>query len=275
MTLAWFADLLDDAALFPPGELPLPEAVPAHRRHLAAWYASMVGPFVYPASRLGELPAVLDAPLDVSLTVPQGPAALHGALAQLPDAVSLRSVEITLPPDVEVADLLRTLDTQLPAGVTGYVEIPRDHRRVPSITALAGTGYRAKFRTGGLVPAAHPGERELADSIRTAAGCAVPFKCTAGLHHAVRHTDGDLEQHGFLNVLLATDAALRGADVDDIAVLLGERSGADLAELVVDLAPERMADARAEFLSFGTCDLVTPVGDLMFLGLIREGAVLR
>ena len=40
-----------------------------------------------------------------------------------------------------------------------------------------------------------------------------PFKCTAGLHNAVRHRAADtgFEHHGFLNVLLATRQAFDGA----------------------------------------------------------------
>lgn len=264
MSLAWFADLLDDAALFPPGDMPLADALPAHARHQTAWYASMIGPFVAPAARVAELAG----PIEVSVTVPDGPAALPAALDKLPDDVDLRAVEIALPGDVVIGDLLRTLDDHLPVSALGFVEIPRDDRRAATVRALAGTGYLAKFRTGGVTPAAHPGERELAESIIAAVSNGVPFKCTAGLHHAVRHTDGDLEQHGFLNVLLATDAAIRGAGADDVAVLLGERSHEDVSCLVNDLIPERMADARAEFLSFGTCDIGTPVADLVSMGLI-------
>jgi hypothetical protein len=273
MSLAWFEDLLDDAALFPPGDLPLAEAVPAHARHQKAWYTSMIGPFVCPAARLDELAAITDRPIELSVTVPNGPAALPAAVEQLAEGVELRAVEVALPDGVRIGDLLRTLDDCLPAGVLGFVEIPRDGRRDAVVDALAGTGYLAKFRTGGLTPAAHPDERELAGSIVAAASRGVPFKCTAGLHHPIRHTDGDLEQHGFLNVLLATDAAIRGAAVDDVAVLLGERSHEDVACLVNDLVPERIADARAEFLSFGTCDIATPVADLRSLGLIDEDAV--
>jgi hypothetical protein len=270
MSLAWFTGLLDDAALFPPGELPLAEAVPAHLDHERAWYSCMIGPFVVPAARVGELRGQA---IGVSLTFPDGPATLPAAVELVTGMdVDLESVEIALPDGLGVRDLLRTLDSHLPDTTTGYVEIPRDRRGPTTIAALAGTGYRAKFRTGGLVPAAHPTERELAESIVAAASRAVPFKCTAGLHHAVRHTAGDLERHGFLNVLLATDAAVRGAGVDDVAVLLGERSDDDIASLVTDLIPDRLADARAEFLSFGTCDIATPVADLVALALIEQEA---
>ena len=49
--------LVDDAAVFPPGSAPLPEAVAAHRDHRTAWYADMVGPLLVPASTLRSLPA--------------------------------------------------------------------------------------------------------------------------------------------------------------------------------------------------------------------------
>ena len=41
--------LIDDAALFPPGNAPMPAAVAAHRRHRAAAYRELVGPFLCPA----------------------------------------------------------------------------------------------------------------------------------------------------------------------------------------------------------------------------------
>ena len=41
-----FPLLLDDAAIFPPGNLPLPDAVHAHLAHSVAPYADLVGPLV-------------------------------------------------------------------------------------------------------------------------------------------------------------------------------------------------------------------------------------
>lgn len=43
-----FAAFCDDAAVFPPGELPLDRAVPAHLRHVTAAHAPLVGPLVVP-----------------------------------------------------------------------------------------------------------------------------------------------------------------------------------------------------------------------------------
>ena len=57
--------------------------------------------------------------------------------------------------------------------------------------AVAEAGLRLKFRTGGLEAAAFPPAHALARWIDAALDRETPFKCTAGLHHAVRHTDAD------------------------------------------------------------------------------------
>ncbi|GAA1242987.1 hypothetical protein GCM10009665_37200 [Kitasatospora nipponensis] len=264
-----FHGLFDDAAVFPPGDLPLLQAVPAHQGHRSAWYAPFVGSFVCPADRSGEV----DAPLELSLTLPQGPCGLPEVLhawQQRPPG-RLVAVEVALPPSVLVAEALAALDAQLPDGATGYVEVPRDERRSAVLDALAGTRYRAKFRTGGLVPQAHPDEAELAHSVLAAVRRELPFKCTAGLHHAVRHTDGTLEQHGFLNLLLATAAALHGGQEAELAAILAQREPREVARQVVAAAEDgRLAHARTRFLSFGTCSITDPITDLTALALVRH-----
>ena len=39
---AW-SGLVDDAAIFPPGDVPLPDAVAAHLARREEWYADLVG----------------------------------------------------------------------------------------------------------------------------------------------------------------------------------------------------------------------------------------
>jgi hypothetical protein len=193
------------------------------------------------------------------------------ATAGIPGA-ELTAVEIPLAAETQIGELLAALDAALPDTVTGYVEVPRDERAGAVLDALAGSRYRAKFRTGGVVPQAHPDEAELAGTLTGAVRRGLTFKCTAGLHHAVRHTDGDLEQHGFLNVLLATEAALRGATDAELAALLAQRDGAVVAAQVAGLSGERLAAARASFTSFGTCSVADPRDDLILLGLLPATA---
>jgi hypothetical protein len=253
-----FEGFLDDAAVFPPGNASLRDALPAHREHHNAWYKDMVGPFVFPVARLGELTHGghdLDGVV-LSVTTPQ--ASLSDVLTA---PVAMAAIEVV--PAGDVRELIARLDAELPANLTAYIEIPRGDGRDQALGAIAGTRYRAKFRTGGTVPRAHPGERELAESLRAAVTRNVPFKCTAGLHHAVRHTDGELEQHGFLNVLRATHALADGASADDAAAILADR------EPPLDLAWDAIASARTSFVSFGTCGITEPVADLVALGLIN------
>jgi hypothetical protein len=239
---------------------------------------------VIAASALGDLAEVLRAgsveggPLRLALTFPGGPARIAEALeatAALP--VSLEALEVAVPEGMEPGELLAALDTGLSQAVIPeaarpevFVEIPRDARRDPLLAALAGTRYRAKFRTGGVRADLYPDEAELAEAVLAAAGAGVPFKATAGLHHALRNTDPEtgFEQHGFLNLLLATDAAARGAEAKTVRDLLAERDGAVVAALVRELGEARAAAARARFTSFGTCSVTDPLTELAGLGLL-------
>ena len=81
---ALFASLFDDAALFPPGDAPMAEAVPAHRLHRTSWYAGFVGPFICADTRLAELPA----DLVISVVVTGGPGAVE-RIGPLPNAAAL------------------------------------------------------------------------------------------------------------------------------------------------------------------------------------------
>ncbi len=50
-----FAGLVDDAAMFPPGNAPLERALAEHLTYRQSGYAELVGPLLVPAARLAEL----------------------------------------------------------------------------------------------------------------------------------------------------------------------------------------------------------------------------
>lgn len=273
-----FARLLDDAAIFPPGNLPLPEAVQAHLAHGLSPHAALVGPLVV---ALADLPALAEATaglpvgsIDLSVTLPT-PASAGDLLDTVRRNRAARPVafEVAVPEGLSAEDVVRTLTVAIgePPGVTGYVELPRDERREPLLEELAGTSYLAKIRTGGVRADLYPSERELADTVVAAVRAGVAFKATAGLHHAVRTTDPvtGFEQHGFLNLLAATDAALAGAGSEEAAAWLAERDGTRLAARVTALSPS----ARDAFRSFGTCSIAEPVAELGALGLLTPEEV--
>ncbi|MFF7636762.1 hypothetical protein ACFZB9_26970 [Kitasatospora sp. NPDC008050] len=281
-----FAGLCDDAAIFPPGDLALPQAVPAHLAHRSAWYAELVGPFLCAAGRIGALSeqlaageAPLEGQLPVGLIVPEGSAGLADALRAVTADPRLRlaGLEVLADRDKPVAEGVRAvraeLDRLLPEyapGVDAAIELPRGPELLLGLDELEGSAYRAKFRTGGVTSAAFPGELELASFLYAAVYRKLAFKCTAGLHHAVRHDDEatGFAHHGFLNVLLATHAALSGAEHPELAGLLGERDGAVLAAKLADLDEGQARAARGAFTAFGTCSIAEPLADLLALHLV-------
>ena len=267
--------LCDDAAIFPPGNLPLAEAVPAHLEHRAGRHRRMVGPFVISSAQLAELgPLVESQPatsFDVSVTVPS-PSGVAAALEHADAIAALRvtGIEVSVPEGFPVETVLPSLDTALTGRpeTDVFVELPRNDLRAALVMALASTSYLAKLRTGGIRADLYPDEQELAKAIVATVAARVPFKATAGLHHAVRNTDPDtgFEQHGFLNVITAVDAALSGANETQVATLLAERDAATVAHRARTLG-DSAEQVRAHFRSFGTCSIDEPAEELTALGL--------
>ncbi|SJZ36021.1 hypothetical protein SAMN02745673_00100 [Marinactinospora thermotolerans DSM 45154] len=273
--------LFDDAALFPPGLAPMEVAVPAHRGYRHGPLAPFVGPFLVADTALPRLAPVLagedDAePLRIGVTVPGGADAVGPAVSSAVALAGVRLVAVeaaVAPGDPPVAGTRRTVEAlarHLPDGVTGYVEVPRAGDARASLAVVAEAGLRAKYRTGGVRADAFPAEEELAVFVRAAVDLAVPFKCTAGLHHAVRHTAADtgFQHHGFLNVLLAVHAALNGAPPERIAGVLAVRDGRRLAAEAGALGTSAARAIRAGFVSYGTCSVTEPLSDLADLGLL-------
>ena len=280
--------LIDDAAIFPPGNAPLPDAVSAHQRHRRSWYAPVVGPLLVSDVRLAELSRLLsqdDAyaaePLPCVVVVTGGAGSLGPVLARADGDLhlDLRGVEIALRDEDDLARNARRVGTALgssvPDDVAVSIELPRPaggSAWSAAADVVAEYGHRLKLRTGGETAQAHPDPVELATAITAAIDREVAFKCTAGLHHAVRNTDPStgFEQHGFLNVLLATRAVLGGADDDDVTRVLAERDHGAIAAACTDLPEEEAARLRRWFVSFGSCSIDEPVADLVEFGLLTR-----
>ena len=279
--MSLFDRLLDDAAVFPPGSLPLAEAVAAHLKHRESEYAALLGPLVLPATDLIALAGITadlpDVCLDVAVTVPLAGVDAVATALEAVHAARLAAVEVALPPEADPAAVRALADAAWRPGVHVVVEVPRDQRRGAVIAALAEAGLGAKLRTGGTSAELYPDEQELAAAVHALVAAQVPFKATAGLHHALRNTDPvtGFEQHGFLNLLLAVDAAVRGADVAELARMLAERSPEYVVERVAGLAGSVGAPARTAFTSFGTCSIIEPVDELVALGLLTLPAGAR
>ena len=232
-------------------------------------------------ARMPELGGLLDEPLDVIVVVAGGAGAIEPAVtwASRTEGVALAGVEVAMR-ESDAGDLapnarrIVTAVDQLGLEVPVSVEVPRLYGAEPSaswlgaLDELAAVDHRLKLRTGGLEEDTFPSPHELATCIVAALDRELRFKCTAGLHHAVRHTDPEtgFDHHGFLNVLLATRASLDGAGVDDVAAVLDTRDGVALTR---DLDADALTSARRWFTSFGSCSVLDPLDDLTKLGLVN------
>ncbi|WP_392544987.1 hypothetical protein [Oryzobacter telluris] len=270
--------LVADAAVFPPAALPLEDAVAAHRRHRTAAYAAAVGPLLVAASGVAELVRVLDAEggradvLDVVVVARPGgdPATLTAALEALRGDNRVRVVAAELAWEQDWRDL--GLD-----GLPLALEVPRGEEHDLALADIR-TGVReglpvvAKFRTGPTPTWPWPDEAELADLLVALSALEVPFRLTGGLHHAARGTyevDGVPEEnHGLLNVLLATSAALSGAGREEVAAVLAVDDAEALAELVGAWSADTTSRVRAAFTGYGCCTVTDPLGELADLGLL-------
>jgi hypothetical protein len=279
--------LFDDASLFPPAALPMSDAVTGHIRHQLAWYNAMTGPFSCADAKLTELRTALTAAnlaeIDLALIVTGGAGSVAAAVddVAVDPRLRLRSVEVPTKLDTAadpvrmrqaVDQVLAALDAVRLAGAAGYAEIPLTANGADVLRRVEDHGYRPKLRTGGPAAAAFPDEPALAACLVALADRRLAFKCTAGLHHAIRHTAADtgFEHHGFLNLLLAVTAAADGAPADDVAAILADRDGASIAARVAGLDPQDASRARALLASVGTCSIDEPVADLVALGLASE-----
>lgn len=276
-----FEHLIDDAAVFPPGNAPLPEALAGHSRHRAAWYADLVGPLLLPASALASLPEPAPAGVPkphIGLIGDTGLAGIGAALAaaarggcvQYEIAVAKRGED----PRPGLRALLAEVGAAPDPRPAVYAELPLTWGLLNALDTLAterraGARVAPKFRTGGLAAELFPTPVELAAIICACHERDLPFKLTAGMHRALRYTDPEtgLTHHGFLNVLAGCLAAAAGAEVADVAEVLGQTDPVPVVEAVRG----RLGQPRPLWVSYGSCRIDEPLADLIMLGLVRRG----
>ena len=281
--------LVDYAGLFPPAALDMDTAVAAYRRHLSCPESFMLGRFIVPAARLeafaealmrGQAAPPVQAWHVSVVATPADAAAIaafnaqHAAWAVI-DAVETRAASID-----EVSHAL----TAFRPHFALFVELPVTGDLDGLLPALRADGACAKVRTGGLTEDAFPSSDALAAFMAACARHGVPFKATAGLHHAMRglhpmngQPDGaPAVMHGFLNVFLAAALLADGALQADACDLLDERDFEALGfgdetifwqshRITLDTV-RRLRGSGA--LSFGSCSFDEPCDDL------REKALL-
>jgi hypothetical protein len=198
-----------------------------------------------------------------------------------------------------LATIARNIEDMEPPAVTAFYEIPLGAAwrscLTSFLTLLAGNNRPGmllcreswrpagfKLRCGGLEAAAFPSPEQVAFTITACRDAAVSLKCTAGLHHPIRHFDASVQTHvhGFLNVfgagVLASARNLAEADVlpilvdEDASRFVFDEQGFHWKDL--QATPEEITRARQQaVISFGSCSFDEPREDLHALGLLRSG----
>ncbi len=275
---ALLGEVVDYAGLFPPAGLAMAAAVREYATALAGDDRWMLGRFVLPAARLAEfaearaahsadsrwrLSAIVrdrsEPDFDAITTFNQGK---HGAVVD------------TIEAKPSALDGIDWLAGAFGLGFDVYVEVAADADAAAWLGRIKAGGLRGKVRTGGLTADAFPAPDALVAWLDAAVRLGVPFKATAGLHHALR---GDYRltyepaaasapMYGYLNVLLATAALGAG---EPLAVARELLVGTDRSTLAfadrearwggVALPIDALDRARQQWLvSFGSCSFREP-----------------
>ena len=287
---ALMAGAVDYAGLFPPAQLPLADALAEYRRARAGADAWMLGRFIVPAA---QLPALADAVTQdahdgrgwsVSAIVREHMDEDAAAVQAFNQRAAHQHVRVdtiecrpSSPSDRGSSDGIAWLAKTFSPAFTVHVEVGVGPTAADDLRVVARQQLRAKVRTGGLVPDAFPAPASLVAFIESARDMGVPFKATAGLHHAMRGaypvSDGiearTATMHGFVNLMLAAAAVGERFPTATAAALLtrtdhvapvfdDERVRWGDVELSIE-AIGRMREAQC--VSFGSCSFRGPADE--------------
>ncbi len=308
--------LIDYAGLFPPASLDLKSAFYNYLSYISGSpYTWMLAKFICPASKLSELDKLIEnekitfnSPLSFSVlgstsvhssefldSINHDVSLISGFKSKYSGKINIDAYETRLPDDIfsikgddVLYDTIRLASEKL--GKINSKQLPLFLESLPdeNLPVLAdaiskhnwsGGKSAYKLRTGGVAAASFPPSEKIAFAIKTCLDREVPMKCTAGLHHPIRHYNESVKtkMHGFINVF--------GAGILNVCLNLSE----DVMTEILDdeeadnfhfsdnsfgwkdyhVLASRIQEAREEFMiSYGSCSFDEPVDDLKSLGLL-------
>lgn len=300
---AFMTQVIDYAGMYPPASLALGEAFSNFRKYQSSPEAWMLSRFVVPAKRLSELPEFSENLSFSALGRGGGDIDefLENTNLDIADMLSFREshgapanvdmFEIALPASA-LADkftandcVTRAADALNMNGITVFFEAPfgegwrdRAERLLRALRKVKDKHVGFKLRTGGVTPDAFPSTEQIAWAIVETREAGVPLKCTAGLHHPLRHYNESVKtrMNGFLNVFGAGVLAITNGisrsqiqsmlEDEDPSNFVFDSSGFNWRGLrVTDL---EIAKARLFATSFGSCSFDEPREDLQKLNLL-------
>jgi hypothetical protein len=289
---------IDYAGLFPPAGLGMREAVDNFARYISDRSSWALGRFVVPAQRLGEFEAIAQPHLTQAGSPSWRLSALLAADLE-PDLAAVtdfnrrsesRGNPVAVIDSVELkadsAGAVQNALDRVPRHLQAYIEIPTAGDPGDLIRLINRRGSRAKVRTGGIEPGAFPSAADLARFIVSCVRSAVPFKATAGLHHAFRAEypftyapdSARGPMFGFLNLFLAAAFVRLGLDQRSAVHVLEEGSleAFQIEEDAISWHGHRVGLSDLEqtreqvMVSFGSCSFIEPLQELYALHLLHS-----
>jgi hypothetical protein len=317
------ASALDYAGLYPPASLDMFRSVANYTAYLQHPHSWLLGRFVLSASRLEEFLEARErvAPVDEAKD-DAGPveaiehpwrlsAILSGDFARELDLVKIfnhgthgalvESVELSVSTPEQIEEVcrlaapgMRVFFEVAPERAAELLPLIANERRHAGDHAGGHAGCFAKLRTGGVAAEAIPPVEAIVEFLVRCAEFSLPFKATAGLHHALRcmapltyEPDAPRsEMYGFLN--LFTAAAIEWSAQKAGGAAPREMLAACLADSErkhwwftghtltwrgipepIKFQLETLAETRSKFaLSFGSCSFEEPIDELRALELL-------
>ncbi|MBK9053094.1 MAG: hypothetical protein IPL78_19940 [Chloroflexi bacterium] len=302
---SFLSGLIDYAGLYPPAQLPLHEAMKHYYDYLRSPDRWMLGHFVIGVGQLAPLTAILNEhpylldvePLSLAVVGQGGAteedfldncredaAAIQAFLEAHPNRVHVAQVELKPPAQTAAAAVTQLLqNTKAVFSLPIYYELSLGENWEEQLDAAAtgiaefGPGAGLKLRTGGLVPEAFPSVSQVAAVLTACLDAKIPLKCTAGLHHPIRHYRDEVQakMHGFINVfgagMLVYDDNLSSSQLN--LVISDEHADHFVFDergfhwQVYEVKADQVAAARQSlFISFGSCSFDDPLNDMRALG---------
>ena len=290
--------IIDYAGLFPPAKLDMDAAVRNYAEYRVGDDRDLLGRVILPATRLSEFAEASrgllergDGSVPWCLSVLVGDDVREARRAMLEftsshmnvseaghalcDAIELRAVD-----EQQVIDAVR----DFPRPLHQFFEISPEPGSERMLEIVAGRRAAAKIRTGGVTPDAFPSSESIVRFVAACSELGVPFKATAGLHHAFSgkypltyETDSQRGvMYGNINLFLASAFIRKGIGERDACEILEESSTGPFSfrESGVkwrdnELSRDDLRMTRSQlFLSFGSCSFREPVDEARALGLI-------
>jgi len=322
--------LIDYAGLFPPANLPLNEAIDDYIKHLKGENSWMLGRFIIPVTKLNDLDvfvALFDDIGGLKLSVlgsggnsddeylnniDQDIVKINDYRKKHKGKVKIDVYECKLPSNSPSKRTMKSVTNLLNENnLSHYHEFPKlpevginysteedesswDEDIAPTVKMISGfDGAGIKLRCGGIVKEAFPSVEQVAAMIQTCALTGISMKCTAGLHHPIRHfaDEYDAHMHGFINTFGAGAFTSKFPEPRNseekfrmfilLSHMVGEQEAnnfgftdnkmiwkvGDDRETVFEFDVETIGNCRKKrMISYGSCSFQEPIDDLKQLG---------